>query len=356
MGISQLPFKILRADRGDVGERLDLVLQRHLAGVPWASRTKIQSWLKEGAVLVNGLARKPSHRAAAGDEITVNVLPPPEPEREIVAQDIPLSVLYEDDHLLAIDKPPGLVVHPAVGHRDGTLVNALLFRSREWAGPEDRPGLVHRLDKDTSGVLLVAKTEEALSGIGSAMLKRTIEKEYLCVVYGRTPVTKGRVDLGILRDPRDRKKMTTSKTEGRASSTLYERLGESVGKKEGVSFLRCTLLTGRTHQIRVHLKALNLPIVGDVTYGSARWKGIQDAGLAAACADFRRQALHAWRLAFTHPVTKQRVSIVAPVPDDLAKLLEAAGIDARLPDPAVYGPDNPAPIAAPRPRQQKGRP
>ena len=213
-----------------------------------------------------------------------------------------------------------------MGHRDGTLVNALLFHSQEWGGEADRPGLVHRLDKDTSGVLVVAKNEASHAGMAKAMKARTLVKEYLAVVYGRTAVTKGKVDLRILRDPHDRKRMATSKTEGRESVTLYERLGESTGAKAGLSLLLCTLVTGRTHQIRVHLKAIHHPIVGDATYGSPRWKGIVDPALQAACRDFPRQALHARRLAFDHPVTHQRVDAVAPIPADIAALFAVAGL------------------------------
>ncbi|MDL1952268.1 RluA family pseudouridine synthase, partial [Acidobacteria bacterium ACD] len=277
--------------------------------------------------LVNGSARtRGSDRVRAGDDVTVELPAPPPPPPDLLPQDIPLSVLYEDEHLLVLDKPAGLVVHPAVGHRDGTLVNALLFRSREWGGAAERPGLVHRLDKDTSGVLMVARTDAAHAGIARAMKARTIEKEYLAVVYGRPPVVKGRVDLRILRDRADRKRMTTSKTEGRESSTLYELLGESGGDRGGVSLLKCLLLTGRTHQIRVHLKAIHLPVVGDPVYGSPRWKGIRDEALKAACRDFPRQALHARRLALAHPVTAERLELVAPVPPDIARLLAAAGL------------------------------
>ena len=234
--------------------------------------------------------------------------------------------MYEHDHLLVIDKPAGLVVHPAVGHRDGTLLNALLWRSKEWGGSAERPGLVHRLDKDTSGLLIVARTDAAHAGLARAMKSRAIEKEYLAVVYCRTPVQKGKVELGILRDPKDRKRMTSSRTEGRPSITLYERLAESSGDRTGLSAVRCNLLTGRTHQIRVHMKAIHLPIVGDPTYGSPRWKGIQDERLAAICRDFPRQALHARRLALKHPVTGAPMEFVAPVPADIASLLDAAGL------------------------------
>jgi 23S rRNA pseudouridine1911/1915/1917 synthase len=316
----------ITADRGDDRERLDRVLLRHLADLPEATRTRIQEWIRAGEVTVGSRPAKPSERVRTGDSIVV-VLPPPRPPKpELVAQEIPLSVLWEDDHLLVLDKPAGLVVHPAVGHRDGTLVNALLHRSREWAGPADRPGLVHRLDKDTSGVLLIAKTEPALSGLGKAMKERRLEKDYLAVVYGRPPVRKGKVELGILRDPADRKRMTASKTAGRPSSTLYELLAESPGTGPGVSLLRCRLVTGRTHQIRVHLKAIHLPIVGDPVYGAARWKGLKDESLREACRTFPRQALHAWRLSLAHPVTGERLAFTAPLPADLASLLAAASL------------------------------
>lgn len=328
-GDGELPRRTFTADRGDDRERLDRVLLRHLADLPEASRTKVQEWIDAGLVTVNGRAvTKASAKIAPGDLVDTVLPPPPPPKAELIPQDIPLSILFEDEHLLVLDKPPGLVVHPAVGHRDGTLVNALLFHSREWGGEADRPGLVHRLDKDTSGVLVVAKNEASHAGMARAMKARTLVKEYLAVVYGRTTVTKGKVDLRILRDPHDRKRMTTSKSEGRESTTLYERLGESTGDKAGLSLLLCTLVTGRTHQIRAHLKAIHHPIVGDATYGSPRWKGIVDPALLAACRDFPRQALHARRLAFDHPVTHQRVDAVAPIPPDIAGLLAIAGLSA----------------------------
>lgn len=258
--------------------------------------------------------------------MTVALPPPPPPRSEHAAQDIPLAILYEDEHLLALDKPPGLVVHPAVGHRDGTLVNALLHHSKDWAGAADRPGLVHRLDKDTSGVLVVAKSELAMAGLARAIQSRKVEKEYWAVVHGVPPLKKGRIDLGILRHPADRKKMTTSKNAGRPSVTLYELLAESKGERAGLSLLACTLVTGRTHQIRVHLKALNLPIVGDPVYGSPRWKGIRDEGLRELVRTFPRQALHARRLAFTHPITGARIELVAPIPADVAGLVAAGGL------------------------------
>jgi 23S rRNA pseudouridine1911/1915/1917 synthase len=324
------PARTIRADRGDEGRRIDHVLLRHLTDLPEASRTKIQEWIEGGSVSIAGRRpKKTSEKVKKGDVIEIALPPPPPPRPDILAEDIPLSVLFEDAEILVLDKPSGLVVHPAVGHRDGTLVNALLHHSKEWAGPADRPGLVHRLDKDTSGVLIIAKTERSMAKLGKAMKERSLEKEYLAVVYGRPAVSKGKVELGILRDPRDRKRMTTSKSEGRASSTFYEILSESSGSLSGLSLLKCKLVTGRTHQIRVHLKALNLPIVGDPVYGSPRWKGMKDEALRETCRTFPRQAQHAWRLGITHPATGEKMSFTAPVPADLAGLLAAA----RLPVP-----------------------
>jgi 23S rRNA pseudouridine1911/1915/1917 synthase len=319
------PRRLIRADRGDAGERLDRVLLRHLNDLPEASRTRIQEWIDGGFVRVGGRApKKSSERVQTGEEIEIVLPPPPPPKGEILAQDIPLSVLFEDSEILVLDKPPGLVVHPAVGHRDGTLVNALLHRSKDWAGPADRPGLVHRLDKDTSGVLVIAKTERALAVLGRAIKERSFEKEYLTVVYGTPKVRKGKVELGILRDPTDRKRMATSKSEGRASTTFYETLSESSGSLSGLSLLKCRLVTGRTHQIRVHLKALNLPIVGDPVYGSPRWKGLKDETLREACRAFPRQALHAWRLGLRHPSTGENMTFTAPLPPDINSLLASA--------------------------------
>jgi 23S rRNA pseudouridine1911/1915/1917 synthase len=321
------PARAIRADRGDAGERLDHVLLRHLTDLPEASRTKIQEWIEGGWVSIGGRRpKKVSEKVKKGDVIEIVLPPPPPPRASLAAQDIPLSIIFEDSEILVLDKPPGLVVHPAVGHWEGTLVNALLHRSKDWAGPADRPGLVHRLDKDTSGVLIIAKTERAMSVLGRAMKERFLEKEYLAVVYGKAPLRKGRIDLKIRRDPADRKRMAASKTEGRDSSTFYEILSESSGPFSGLSLLKCRLVTGRTHQIRVHLKALNLPIVGDAVYGAPRWKGLKDEALQEACKSFPRQALHAWRLGIRHPLSGEPMTFTAPVPSDMAGLLAAAGL------------------------------
>ena len=321
-------IRTLRADRGDARERLDRVLMRHLADRPEISRSQIQAWIVDGQVRVNGVAAtKPSARLMLWDQVEVPLPPPPPPRPAMAAQEMPLSILFEDEHLLAIDKPPGLVVHPAIGHSQDTLINGLLWRAREWQ-EDRRPSLVNRLDRHTSGVLMAAKTPAVHAALARSLRSRDTVKEYLTVIYcaydahAAPLLPKGRIDLKIHRDPADLKRRMTSKKEGRDSVTLYERLAE----REGLALLRCRLLTGRTHQIRVHLKSQGWPIVGDALYGEPRWKGMADPALAAACRDFPRQALHAWRLAFAHPATGAAMEIVAPVPEDMAGLLAATGL------------------------------
>lgn len=275
---------------------------RHLEGIPRITRARVQGWVEEGLVRVNGRAAKPSRRLGPGDEVEV-VLPPPPARPELAPTEMPLSVLYEDEWLLALDKPPGLVVHPAQGNREGTLMHGLLWRAEGY-----RPHLVSRLDQGTSGLLLVAKAPQ----VHAVLQRKGMEKDYLAVVYGRTEVPKGRIDLGILRDPADPRRRIASRTEGRPSATLWERLAESE-----LSLLRCRLLTGRTHQIRVHLKHIGHPLVGDPVYGEARWKGLPKP-VQAVLRDFPRPALHAWRLGF------EGRELEAPVPADLRELWEKA--------------------------------
>ncbi|HVR09677.1 MAG TPA: RluA family pseudouridine synthase [Thermoanaerobaculia bacterium] len=345
-----------RADRGDAGGRLDLALVRHFAGVPGLSRSQVQGWIGAGRVRVNGAeALRPAGRLAAGDELEVELSAPPPSRgrsRALAAQRLPLAILYEDEHLLALDKPAGLVVHPTGRYRDGTLANALAWYLGEGApvaaagqvgaqpsagpaaseAPAVRVGLVHRLDRDTSGVLLVAKSRAAHAGLARAIKARALHKDYLALVYGRAPLARGRIELKLRHDPHDRRRVAASRTEGLNAVTLYELLAETCpgagGKgRQGVwlSLLRCRLVTGRTHQIRVHLAAVGLPIVGDPVYGEPRHRGLADPVLAELCRAFPRQALHAWRLGLRHPVTGRQLALAAPVPADLAGLLRAAG-------------------------------
>lgn len=317
-------LRTFRSDRGDARERLDRVLMRHLADRPDVTRARIQGWIGAGQVRVNGaVAAKPASRVALDDRVEIDLPPPPE-RREIAAQEMPLAILYEDDHLLALDKPPGIVVHPAPGHFEGTLINALLWRARDW-GEGRRPGLVNRLDRDTSGVLLAVKTPEIHHALARSLRAPGAEKEYLAVAYGAPLVDAGRIEHNITRDPADRKRRMVSKSEGKESVTLYRVV--SAAAANGLALLRCRLVTGRTHQIRVHLQAEGWPIVGDPLYGEPRWKGIADSDVAAACRDFPRQALHARRLAFVHPKTGARLEITAPLPADMAGLMAASGLD-----------------------------
>ncbi|HKD17625.1 MAG TPA: RluA family pseudouridine synthase, partial [Thermoanaerobaculia bacterium] len=297
------------------------------------SRSRIQKLIDDGAVRVGGAPARRSRVVKAGDEVSIEV---PEPRRATLeAEDIPLAILYEDEHLLAIDKPPGLVVHPAPGHASGTLVNALLHHVRDLkgVGGELRPGIVHRLDRDTSGVLLVAKTDRAHQLLSRQMRQRTLRKEYLALSAGVPRVRKGEVALAIGRDPRDRKKMKAFRATGddvpagaRTAKTIYEI--EREWFELGLTLLRCRLVTGRTHQIRVHLAASGLPIVGDPAYGRPSYSRVRDAALRRELSAFPRQALHAERIAFRHPATQELVEIVAPLPADLASLI--ADVDAAV--------------------------
>ncbi|HTO89242.1 MAG TPA: RluA family pseudouridine synthase [Thermoanaerobaculia bacterium] len=306
------------------GTRLDLFLASACSDL---SRSRIQRLIKEGAVRLSGASAKRSHVVRAGDEVEVEV---PEPRTSIVQpEEIPLSVLYEDEHLLAIDKPAGLVVHPAPGHASGTLVNALLHHVRDLhgIGGELRPGIVHRLDRNTSGVLLVAKTDLAHASLSHQMKRRSMRKEYLALVAGVPRVRKGEVTFAIGRDPRDRKRMKAFRaTEelpagARQARTLYEI--ERDWFALGLTLLRCRLVTGRTHQIRVHLAASGLPVVGDPVYGRPRYDRVREPALKKRLAEFPRQALHAERVAFRHPASNQPIEIAAPLPEDLRNLLGA---------------------------------
>ena len=328
------------ADRGDAGVRLDRVLRRHLADLDAATRTRVQSWIESGCVTVNGAAvRRVSARAVLGDLVSV-VVPDPAPRRAMLAEPAALAILFEDDHLLAIDKPAGVVVHPTFRHPAGTLMNALLWHARGW-GAGRRPSIVGRLDKLTSGIVLVAKTREihaALQRAGSggdaeriarhagrSFQGRHFIKDYLAVVYGRVPV-RGAIDLRLALAPRDRRHVVASAASGAASLTEFERLARARAPRAGLALLRCRLVTGRRHQIRVHLAARGWPIVGDPVYGEPLWRDVEDPRLAAALRAFPRQALHAHRVTLTHPITRERLKIEAPVPEDITGLIAIAAL------------------------------
>ena len=294
------------------GQRLD----RFLATLPdLATRSRAKSLIDGGRVLVDGTVRKAAHVLRAGERVVITV-PPPEPAG-VAAEALPLVVLYEDAHLLAIDKPAGMVVHPAPGARHGTVVNALLHRLGALGGVGDpeRPGIVHRLDRDTSGVLLVARTPQALTGLARQFHDRTLTKRYVAIVHGVVRASAGVIDQAIGRHPRERQRMSVRTRRGRTAVTRFE----VVERFPGATLLRLAPQTGRTHQLRVHLAGLGHPIVADRLYGG---RARPDSGAAAAAlAACPRQALHAESIAFVHPATGAQVVVRAPLPADLERLL-----------------------------------
>ena len=300
------------------GMRLDQALAELL---PAYSRSRLQQWLKAGHLRVNGQIRRPRDPVAGGEIISGELVMTT--ETVAIAQDIPLTLCYEDADLLVINKPAGLVAHPAAGNRDGTLVNALLHRCPELAGLP-RAGLVHRLDKDTTGLLVVARNLPAHTALVAQLQARTIEREYLAVVNG-LPVAGGVVNAPVGRHPVDRQRMAVTPG-GRPAITHYR----IVRRFHAHTLLRVKLETGRTHQIRVHMAHVRLPLLGDPVYGG-RLRIPPDASprCIEAIQQFRRQALHAERLALTHPLRGERLEWRAEVPPDLAELLAALAEDAK---------------------------
>ncbi len=299
------------------GARLDVALAR-LA--PDLSRARVKRLVAAGCVRIAGRPAKAAARLRAGDVLEVEV-PPPEPSG-LLAQDLPLSVLHEDRDIVVLDKAAGMVVHPARGSPHSTVVNALLGRMRAEGRPDALPrlGLVHRLDKDTSGCLVVAKTDEALAELQAQWKRRTVEKAYLALCHGALPA-EGRLDTPYGRHPRDRTRFTGRHGAGRRAVTSW-RTVEAFGKE--ASLVEVTLHTGRTHQIRVHLAEAGHPLLGDAVYGGTRREARQPAGspVRRAAETLGRQALHAVRLAFDHPRTGRRVSFEAPLPADLRRALD----------------------------------
>ena len=311
-------WRTIFLDRGDEGVRVDRVLLRHLRHEKGVSRNRIQKWIEAGDVLINRAAPpRAAWRVQAGDELAVRVAQVPVRERP-QAQALEIAIVFEDDDLLVVNKPPGLVVHPSFGNPSGTLMNGLLDLARRWPAGS-KPALVGRLDKLTSGLVLVTKRTEIYQALQRAMHARRIDKDYLAIVRGKPPA-RGTIDLALDRDPWDRRRVTVTDRGGQPSITKYERLSTS----NGYSMLRCRLITGRTHQIRVHLAARNWPIVGDATYGPR--PGDVPRGDAAVA--FPRQALHAWRLAFRQPRTGREMIIEAPLPEDMRALAAAIGLPA----------------------------
>ena len=298
----------LRIPLTQVGQRLDLVV----ASLAEISRSQAKLFIRRGHVLVDGNPQKVSYPVRSGEVIEIS--PPLSQPTTATPEDIPLDILYEDDSLAAINKPPGMVVHPAPGQWHGTVVNALLAYWG-WNVEEAslRPGIVHRLDKDTSGVLLVAKNQTALEALAEQFKSRQVRKTYRAVVVGCLPQRKGEIAFPIGRHPQDRKKMSIHARKSRPAVSRYEVL-ESC---RTVSLVQLFPKTGRTHQLRVHLAALNHPIIGDGLYGSRRMEKI----LPSEIRHFPRQALHAQAIEFMHPQDHAVVTIQAPYPADFAGLL-----------------------------------
>lgn len=314
-------WRVIALDRGDDGVRVDLVLLRHLRREKAVSRNRIQKWIDAGDVLINGvIPPRAAWRVQAGDDVRVRVTDLPKRESP-KAEAIELDVLYEDDDLIAINKPAGLVVHPSYKNATGTLMNGVLARARSWPAGTS-PALVGRLDKLTSGVVLVAKRTKIHAALQRAMAARRVDKDYLAIVRGKPTPIRGTINLSLDRDPWDRRRITVTDRGGQPSATKYER----VATAGGFSIVRCRLITGRTHQIRVHLSAKGWPIVGDAVYGPP--KGGPSPGSHGPSQDhpFGRQALHSWRIAFRHPTSGRDLSIEAPLPEDMRQLASELGL------------------------------
>jgi 23S rRNA pseudouridine1911/1915/1917 synthase len=304
----------------DAGQRLDRFL---VAQLPELSRARIQSLMDEGRVQVDGASRRASHRVAPGEHVTVEILPPP--PAGVEAEAIPLDVLYEDADIAVINKPAGMIVHPGAGANAGTLVAALLHRfgsgGLSTIGGPLRPGIVHRLDKDTSGAIVIARTDEAHRQLVEDFQDRLVQKTYVALLHGKIKGEAGTVDLPVSRDLRRRSRMTARRREGRAARTDW-RVRLRVG---AFSFIEADLRTGRTHQIRVHFSALGCPVVGDTLYGAPR----QERVASQLLAPLGRNFLHAARVAFDHPRTAKRIEIRAPLPAELRDYLVALGSAAK---------------------------
>jgi 23S rRNA pseudouridine1911/1915/1917 synthase len=306
---AKMEFQV--GDETPAGQRLDRFLQ---AQCPDLSRSRLQDLIRDGHAQLNDKPAKPSVALKKGDRVQLTI--PPAAPVEVVAQDIPVDVMFEDKDILILNKPSGLVVHPAAGNADGTLVNALLHHCDDLSGVggEMRPGIVHRLDKDTSGCMVVAKNDLAHRRLTEAFSERRISKIYLAVVNGIPKGEEGRIETRIGRHPVDRKRMANLYDgSGREAVTEWRQMSV----KDGCALIRCKLLTGRTHQIRVHMKeALGCPILGDPIYGHPSRQKV-----AAP-----RLMLHAWRLSFHHPIHDQPMNFEAPVPEEFRPWLEGANL------------------------------
>ncbi|MDT2170349.1 RluA family pseudouridine synthase [Paenibacillus larvae] len=286
------------------GERIDKFVSECLDGV---SRTQIQQWIKEGHISVNEKQVKPNYKLAEGDRIKLNI---PDPEQvDIRPEPIPLDIYYEDKDVIVVNKPRGMVVHPAPGHSSGTLVNALMYHCKDLSGinGEMRPGIVHRIDKDTSGLIMAAKHDKAHASLADQLKEHSVTRKYLALVQGNLAHEQGTVEAPIGRDPKDRKLYTVMEKNSKEAVTHFvvmERFGD-------YTLTELKLETGRTHQIRVHMKFIGHPLVGDPAYGKSKKEWI------------RGQALHAAVLGFKHPMTREYLEFEAPLPEDMKQLIHS---------------------------------
>ncbi len=318
----------------DAGLRLDRVVAKHC---PQLSRTRVQELIAGGLVLLNGKAAKDSHKIHAGD--TIEVVPQPRPALRAEAEAIPLDILYEDEDVIAVNKPAGMTVHAGAGNSHGTLVNALLGRGQSLSQSGDalRPGIVHRLDKETSGILLVAKNDFAHARLAEAFRDRSVQKIYLALVQGVLKEERGRIELAIARDPNRRTRMTARRAALLHNAREARTDWQVLARVDSTTLLEVQLHTGRTHQIRVHFSALRHPVVGDTLYGAAGQLHIGRSTLPSLGRNF----LHAAKIAFAQPRTGQPIQLTAPLPPELRtylqKLSEAAGEPAERIDAALKG-------------------
>ena len=308
MADGDLSFKI---GPDQVGARLDTYLASQVEG--W-SRARLHRLIENEDVLVNGKTAKPSYKLRDGDEIEVELVAPP--TDTFTPENIPLDIIYEDETLVVVNKPAGLVVHPSPGTPSGTLANALAYHFQKLPGTAVRPGIVHRLDRDTSGLLVVAKTDAALENLSDQFRDRSVYKSYVALVHGRVLSNTGKIDQPLARDPSNRTRMAVVRG-GRNALTLY-RVRRAFDR---FTLLDVELKTGRTHQIRVHLAWMKHPVVGDETYGGGRDNTIQDPRLRAGIRALNRHFLHAEKLGFKHPATGEFVKFECALPPELEDLL-----------------------------------
>lgn len=308
----------IRLQPAHAGWRLDRALAD---AAPTISRERLKALIRSGAVETSGKPLRDPATKVRGDESFRVEVPEPTPAHN-EPQDIPLKIVFEDEHLLVVDKPAGLVVHPAAGNLDGTLVNALLHHcggSLSGIGGVARPGIVHRIDKDTSGLLVVAKTDVAHEGLAKQFAAHSIDRRYLAIVTGVPRVSEGLVDAPLARSSTNRKKIAIVEgSRGKRAVTHWKRLEVL----KDVALVECRLETGRTHQVRVHMASIGHPLVGDPVYGRSG----KTHGNILRELQFHRQALHATELGFTHPVTKGRLSFTSPMPPDMQELFDALGV------------------------------